>query len=267
MTVIPSRAELIATVQRSPAAVGIHDRAAWVDLFAADAEVNDPVGSRPHRGRVAIERFYDTFIGPNTITFHVDEDVVCGMSVVRDLTVETVMSTGARLNIPMHLRYDLVDVAGAMHVQRLYAHWELPSMIVQLTKAGRRGISASARLAPQLLANQGVGGAVGFMRGFARVGRSGKRAVETLLDAAQRGDSAAAQESLDAAAVLEFPAGTQLPIDEFGARLRGLRWGKLIAAGRYVSATVERGESRGVAFFEFGRRGSKIVRVQFFLVE
>ncbi len=265
MTVIPSRAELLATVERSPAAVGIHDRAAWVDLFAADAEVNDPVGSRPHQGRAAIERFYDTFIAPNTITFHVDEDVVCGMSVVRDLTVETVMSSGARLNIPMHLRYDLVDVAGTMHVQRLYAHWELPSMIIQLTRAGRRGIAASARLAPQLLANQGVGGAVGFMRGFARVGRSGTRAVEAFLDAAQCGDSA--QELLEAGALLKFPVGTTLPIDEFGARLRGLRWGKLIAAGRYVSATVERGESRGVAFFEFGRRGSKIARVQFFFVE
>ncbi len=267
MTVIPSRAEMLATVQRSPAAVSIHDRAAWVDLFAGDAEVNDPVGSRPHHGRAAIEHFYDTFIAPNTITFHVDEDIVCGMSVVRDLTVETVMETGARLNIPMHLRYDLADVDGGLRVHRLYAHWELPSMIVQLTKAGSRGVAASVRLAPQLLANQGVGGALGFMRGFVRVGRSGKRAVETLLDAAQRGDSATARESLDPSAVLELPTGTELAIEEFGAQLRGLRWAKLIAAGRYVTATVERGESRGVAFFEFGRRGSKIVRVQVFLVE
>ena len=68
----PTVAELLAAVGRSPAAVAVHDRAAWVGLFSDGARVNDPVGSRPHVGRAAIEKFYDTFIAPNTITFHVN---------------------------------------------------------------------------------------------------------------------------------------------------------------------------------------------------
>ena len=56
-----------------------HDRDGWVGLFTADGVVEDPVGSRPHRGRAEIERFYDTFIGPRDITFHRDADVVVGL--------------------------------------------------------------------------------------------------------------------------------------------------------------------------------------------
>jgi hypothetical protein len=47
----PSRAELLAVVERSPTAAGAHDRAGWVGLFTTDGTVEDPVGSRPHRGR------------------------------------------------------------------------------------------------------------------------------------------------------------------------------------------------------------------------
>ena len=61
-------------------------------LFTPGGLVEDPVGSRPHRGRHAIERFYDTFIGPRDITFHRDTDVVVGNTVVRDLELEVTMA-------------------------------------------------------------------------------------------------------------------------------------------------------------------------------
>jgi steroid delta-isomerase len=35
------------------------DREGWLDLFAADARIEDPVGSPPQCGRVAIGAFYD----------------------------------------------------------------------------------------------------------------------------------------------------------------------------------------------------------------
>src|SRR5688572_30013235 len=109
---------LLAYVARSPKLCAAHDRAGWCGLFAADAEVDDPVGSRPHRGREAIERFYDTFIAPNALTFSVEHDIVCGMSVMRDLNILSVMSTGLRVTVPMHLRYDLVDDSGALKLAR-----------------------------------------------------------------------------------------------------------------------------------------------------
>ncbi|MGH3584208.1 MAG: nuclear transport factor 2 family protein, partial [Mycobacterium sp.] len=73
-----TRVAVLATVEGSPAAVVAHDRARWVGLFTADGRVEDPVGSRPHVGTDQLERFYDTFIGPRTITFHRDVDVVTG---------------------------------------------------------------------------------------------------------------------------------------------------------------------------------------------
>ncbi|WP_369027938.1 nuclear transport factor 2 family protein, partial [Nocardia farcinica] len=56
-----SGASLLAAVQASPRAVAAHDRQTWVGLFTADATVRDPVGARPHTGRAAIEKFFDTF--------------------------------------------------------------------------------------------------------------------------------------------------------------------------------------------------------------
>ena len=74
-------------VEGSPAAVGDHDKAAWLELFARYNIVEDPVGSRPHlsgvydgrsrrRGSGPLARFWDTFIAPNQIRFQVDHDFV-----------------------------------------------------------------------------------------------------------------------------------------------------------------------------------------------
>ena len=74
---------MLACVSASPEAVAAHDRAAWLGLFAENAEIHDPVGSRPHAGPAAIACFYDTFIAPNTIHFEVAHELACGDSVAR----------------------------------------------------------------------------------------------------------------------------------------------------------------------------------------
>lgn len=257
--------DLLAAVKGSPTAVAAHDRGAWVALFSGGAQVNDPVGSRPHVGKRAIERFYDTFIAPNSITFDVDRDVVCGMSVFRDLTVNTVMSTGVTLRVPMHLRYDLIEEGGVLFIDRLYAHWELPSMIAQLVRAGVSGILASARLGPQLLANQGIGGALGFMRGFVRVGRRGKVAATGLLVAARKGDAEELRRRLQPGAVLELPVGTVVSAEQFVDYVRDLHWTKMIASGRTVTVSVESDTLRGVALVEFAARRRGVAAVRMFV--
>jgi hypothetical protein len=261
-------AALIAAVQQSPILVAAHDRAAWCSLYAVDGQVNDPVGSRPHTGRAAIERFYDTFIAPNTITFDVHHDMVCGMSVMRDLTIETVMSTGVKLHVPMHLRYDLVDEAGQLKIQRLYAHWELLPMILQLLGTGPKGWWTAIKLGPQLILNQGIGGVIGFMRGFLGVGRRGKRVAGMFLAALHEGDSAAAQSQLEAEATLHWPFGKPQTLARFLSNARGLEWSKVIAAGNCVTATVKwrngNVESRGVMLLEFRASRDRIAAVQLF---
>jgi hypothetical protein len=261
----PTVAELLDAVGRSPSAVAAHDRAAWVGLFSDGARVNDPVGSRPHVGTAAIERFYDTFIAPNSITFHVTRDVVCGMSVVRDLDLETRMSTGVVLTVPMHLRYDLVVESGVVAVDGLYAHWELPVMIAQLARAGWRGAAASVKLAPQLLSNQGVLGVTGFMRGLRTVGRPGRNAATGFLVAVRSQDTAAMSERLAPGAVLELSPGTPLSRAQFAGSLRELQWSKMIVAGRTVTASVRVAAWEGVALLEFAHRSHEISRVRMFV--
>lgn len=61
---------------KSMTAVEAGDREAWLDLFADDAVVQDPVGVSAldptgvgHRGRDAIGAFFDNVIGPNEVRF------------------------------------------------------------------------------------------------------------------------------------------------------------------------------------------------------
>jgi steroid Delta-isomerase len=70
----------------SMAAVEAGDRRAWLELFADDAVVEDPVGPSPfdpdgrgHRGIEAIAAFYDTVIGVNeSIRFSINQSFLCG---------------------------------------------------------------------------------------------------------------------------------------------------------------------------------------------
>ncbi|MFG1791394.1 nuclear transport factor 2 family protein [Nocardia sp. NPDC049149] len=265
MPLEPSAADLLTAVQASPRAVAAHDKSAWVDLFTADAEVNDPVGSRPHVGRAAIERFYETFIAPNTIAFRVDRDIVHPPTVVRDLTIETTMATGARVSVPMHLRYQLADEDGDWKITHLAAHWELAPMIVQLLRTGPRGFGAALQLGPQLITHQGVDGALGMLRALGGVGRTGKRVTERLFAAAGSTDIARVRGLLGHYAVVELPAGTPVSVEEFTNRARTMRWSKLIAAGRTVTASVRIGDARGVALVEFAASSPHVAAVRFFL--
>ncbi|WP_067798289.1 nuclear transport factor 2 family protein [Nocardia beijingensis] len=260
-----SGAALLAAVEASPRAVAAHDKSAWVGLFAPGAEVNDPVGSRPHIGRVAIERFYDTFIGPNTIAFRVDRDLVHPPMVVRDLTIVTTMSTGATVFVPMHLRYRLVELDGVWKIAYLAAHWELAGMIRQLLRTGLPGIAAALRLGPQLVVNQGVGGALGMLQALGGVGRRGKRATTRLFAAAASTDLSRVRELLGQRVDIELPAGTPVSAEEFTNRARNMRWSKVIAAGRTVTASVRLGAVSGVAVVEFATGGDGIASLRFYL--
>ncbi|WP_067476528.1 nuclear transport factor 2 family protein [Nocardia amamiensis] len=265
MPLDPSVAALLTTVEASPRAVAAHDKPAWVALFTEDAEINDPVGSRPHIGRAAIEGFYDTFIGPNTITFRVDRDLVHPPNVLRDLTIETTMSTGATVFVPMHLRYRLVERDGVWKIAHLAAHWELAGMIWQLLRTGWPGIAAALKLGPQLIVNQGLGGMLGLMRAFGGVGRGGKRATTRVFAAAASTDLRRVREVLGTRADIELPVGTPVSVEEFTNRARNMHWSKVIAAGRTVTASVRLGDAAGVAVVQFATSSNRIATLRFHL--
>ncbi|MBD0324032.1 MAG: nuclear transport factor 2 family protein [Aldersonia sp.] len=247
--------DLLALVEGSDASLAAHDRYAWLDLFADDAVVQDPVGSRPHIGRDAIGRFYDTFIGPNEIVFDVERDIVSGSTVVRDLTVRITMSTGARVVVPMHLRYELVD----SKIAALYAHWELPAMVLRLAAGGLSGAKACAVLGRELVGNQGVGGALGLARGFLRVGEHAKQVTTNLLSSLARGDELGVRRLLRTATSAQS-AGARMGVAALLRYATNLQWGKMIAAGRTVTTTVLFDGRPGVALLEFDALGRRIER-------
>lgn len=266
---VPSRADLLATVERSPAAAAAHDRAGWVGLFTADGIVEDPVGSRPHRGSAALGRFYDTFIGPRDITFHRDADIVVGTSVIRDLVLEVAMSPALTMRIPAILRYDVTRQRDELKIARLQAYWQLPAMVVQFARGRLAAVPAGLALARALLANQGVTGTLGFAAGFHGVGgvgdlsRRGLRTATGLLADACTGNELAVRRRIGDAPIT-LGDGTRLSASELGARLAGGRRRKVISAGHFVAATVERDARRGVLIAQLAPRPWSVAGLQWF---
>lgn len=165
--------QLINIVEASPEAVAIHDKVAWMAIFAQYHVVEDPVGSKPHigglydatngvRGHGALSRFYDTFIAPNKISFAVDQDYVLNNHVVRDLTIHLEMSDSVQAQVPMHLLYELTEENDQWKILRLGAHWELVPMVMQLLGKGLAAVPVLSALTWRMLKLQGLSGMLGF---------------------------------------------------------------------------------------------------------
>jgi hypothetical protein len=284
MTTSFTSEQILEVANSSPAAVARHDRRAWVDLFSRNCTVEDPVGSRPHQGeepdegagrsgREPLERFYDTYIAPNEITFHVEHDIVTGNLVVRDVSIEVRMSTGVAPLVPMHLLYEVTSEDGILKIRRLRAHWELLPMIGQMFTKGASGLSALFKLSSRTMRFQGVTGALGFARGFLGIHGRGKQRVRQFVEAVNRRDREGIGSVLDESfQEIGFPAGQQSVglesfLDEVGS---GLTMTKLISSGYFTSFTFHedpRGRNRrGVGIFEFNPSTQKILSAQFYLI-
>src|SRR5215467_5433481 len=116
--------------RRSQAAVQAKDRAAWLDLFAPDAVVADPIGPSPldqagdgHRGLAAIAAFYDTVIAPNEqITFEIERSYLCGDEVADVGIIRTTLPGGRHSVIVRGVYTYRSDGAGKLVALRAY--WE-----------------------------------------------------------------------------------------------------------------------------------------------
>lgn len=258
MPLDPTPAELRDAVLASPRAVAAHDRSAWVGLFTRDAVVNDPVGSAPHTGHEAITRFYDTFIAPNDIVFDVAHDFAGPATVLRDLTITITMPTGARVRVPMHLRYELAEEDGELRIRYLAAYWELLPMIGQLLGTGPAGWRAGARLGGLLLRNQGVSGPIGMARACAGIGKTGKRIASRLCAAAAAGDTETVAGLTGGRDIVRLWSGEVVTPAELVARSCGLRQGKTLAAGRSVTVSIETAAGPALLVLEFHPRQARL---------
>lgn len=277
--------DCLAVVERSPAAVALHDKSAWQGVFAAHNIVEDPVGSAAHvsglvgddghkRQADRLGPFYETFIAPNQIQFHVKQDIVCGLHVMRDITIEIVMSEAVTVHVPVHLLYELVEESGELKIFRLAAHWELGPMLWQQMSAGSAFLGVGAASAWRMLKQLGLRGMFGFGRAVYGVGAAGKEKVADFVSAVNAGNLAAVEQLMFASDTqIAFPYGqASITAEQLCNDLCGqgeaLALSKVLAAGNFVSATfacvLSASPRAGVVLFELNKRTLKIENVTFY---
>ena len=124
---------------RSRAAVHAKDRDGWLDLFADDALVQDPIGPSPfdpegkgHRGKEAIAAFYDSVIAPSeAIDFEIDQSYLAGDgSEVADVgVIRTTIAGGthqAVVHVVMTYRSNRANKIAALR-----AYWEFDGLVYE----------------------------------------------------------------------------------------------------------------------------------------
>jgi steroid Delta-isomerase len=115
---------------RSRAAVEAGDREGWLDLFAEDAVVQDPIGPSPfdaegkgHRGRDAIAAFYDNVVAPSEkITFEIERSYLCGDEVADVGIIRTALAGGKHMAVVRGVYTYRSDGHGKLAALR--AFWE-----------------------------------------------------------------------------------------------------------------------------------------------
>lgn len=285
--------ELLQQAEKSPQAVSVHDKAAWLEVFATQSMIEDPVGSRPHiagvydatsgqRGKAQLARFYETFIAPNSIRFDVHRDIVSGSHVMRDLDIHIQMADKVHLKVPMHLLYHLVQQDGEWKITRLAAHWELIPMVMQLMGNGMASLPVSLGLSARMLKYQGILGMLAYSKAVLNVGKRGKQQAQTLVQSLNARNTTQALASFadhatvswqnmaqDTKQSMKQNSGVRNSGDRYAAEqfVPEYNWqihatDKWIAAGDTVTATVrlEKDDTtqHGVALFRFNRKAGKI---------
>lgn len=122
----------------SQAAVRAKDKQAWLDLFADDGWVEDPIGpsgfdpeGKGHHGRDAIAAFWDMAIaGTESIEFLFDDSFACGDEIAFTGRIRTTMA-GMRIDAEGVFTY---RVNSAGKIQALRAYWEVDRAVATATK-------------------------------------------------------------------------------------------------------------------------------------
>lgn len=251
-----TRADVLTAAQRSLTAAGAHDRDGWLSLFTRDGRVEDPVGSTPHQGHTDLGRFYDTFIGPRTITHRLDGDIVVDTTVIRDVELEIDMTSALTMRVPTFIRYDLRTESDELKIGALSAYWELPAMMAQFARGGVGAVPAGVSLGRAMFTNQGLTGTLGFLGGFRGLGSGGKAVFARFLDNACAGDEVGMRRVVSDTPVMVGDTDP-LTASDLLKLLAGGTWSKLIGSGRSVSARVEREGHRSVVIGEIGEGGGR----------
>lgn len=275
------KVKIIALVDTSPELVGKHDREGWLNLFSSNAIVQDPVGAGPNRkgkdmrkSKDALGRFYDIFIGPNTIKFDVHQDVVVGNEMVREVSINTTLPNGAITIVHCFLIYKVIEEGGQPKIGELRAHWDFGNNAMSLMKNnGFKGMTGSTVQFYTMIKVQGMKRIIEYMGAMYKgILKKGIKSANSFATAVNARDEAAFAKLFDSGAVIEFPVGGKaIPAGDFlkGAgkdvklETKNLRSGGWFTSGA-ADVTTGGSSKHGVVFFEFSPKTKKIVSARFF---
>jgi ketosteroid isomerase-like protein len=274
------REKLYELVKKSPELVDRHDREGWLGLFSSEAVVEDPVGGGLNRkgkdwrgDRDGLSRFYDIFIAPNDIKFTVNQDIVMGNEVVRDVLIRTRLPNGAVSEVAAYLIYRGVEEGGEVKLASLQAHWDFKGNAMRLLRNnGLKGIAASAGQFWSMLRIQGLKRVMLYLGAMYKgIFKKGIVTVNSFAAAVNAGDEAGLARLCEPDARIEYPAGKRTPASDFlkaEGKGRRLEVSGLRSAGWYTSCVFDAqgggAKHHGVVFFQFNPKSKKIVSTWFF---
>lgn len=109
------------------------DREAWLAMWDDDGIIEDPVGKSPldpegkgHRGRQAIEAFYDNVIAPNELRFSIRHSFAAGNECLNVGTITTKSQEGWVSRTELAMLYCVGDDG---KVLSLRAFWEFEDTV------------------------------------------------------------------------------------------------------------------------------------------
>ncbi|MBA6411719.1 nuclear transport factor 2 family protein [Parahaliea sp. F7430] len=108
------------------------DREAWIDLFADDAVIEDPVGPSPydpegrgHHGKETVAAFWDNIVSQVTIQPNIRQSIACGNECLNGGIFILKAADGSVTWIDMVINY-AVDEHGK--IKNLRAFWEFDQL-------------------------------------------------------------------------------------------------------------------------------------------
>ena len=117
-------------------AVESGDRERWLSMWDDNGCIEDPVGPSPmdeegkgHRGIEAITAFWDNFIGPQTVRFHIRHTMAAGSECCNVGTITTRGADGTVGRTELVMIYKINDEG---KVVSLRAFWEFDDMIADM---------------------------------------------------------------------------------------------------------------------------------------
>jgi hypothetical protein len=101
-------------------------KAAWLELYAEDAILEDPVGISPldpsglgHRGREAMSRFWDLVMGPGKMRYAIRESYPCGDECANVWTLTNTLRGNVDVTLDLVSIYK-VNALGKLTAMRAY---------------------------------------------------------------------------------------------------------------------------------------------------